>query len=134
MAITPINDLTEVTSGNLTNDDYIPVARGNTGFKIKANSLGGGGGAEDFVVEFTINPEDDWATTANKTYAQAYAAYQQGKNLKGKGTMPNFLDGDVILHNCYASDTTVTFFSIIGEGVVVIVAGTAEGWTTTILQ
>lgn len=132
MAITTIDNLQEIQSAG--ENDVLPISTGNGVKKIKASNLGGGGGAEDFVVEFTFNPDDDWATTANKTFAQAHAAYQQGKNLKGKGTMPNFLDGDVILHNCYASDTTVTFFSIIGEGVVVIVAGTTEGWTTTVLQ
>lgn len=47
---------------------------------------GGGGGAEDFVVEFTITPSgNSMSVTANHTAVEVYAAYQQGKNIKGVG-------------------------------------------------
>lgn len=132
MAITTIDNLQEIqTAGE---NDVLPISTGNGVKKIKASALGGGGGAEDFVVEFTFNPEDDWATTSNKTFAQVSAAYQQGKNLKGKGTITAGFEGDILLICTTVSSVGITFFSMFGGGAAMLVTGTAEGWTTKVLQ
>ena len=77
MAITTIDNLQEIqTAGE---NDVLPISTGNGVKKIKASALGGGG-AEDFVVSFTINGS---SVTSDKTVAEIIAAYNAGKNIKG---------------------------------------------------
>ena len=131
MAITDITDLTEVQASELTNNDLIAVGTLTGWKKIKANALGGGGGVEDFVVEFTITPGETFAVTSETTLAQIYAAYQQGKNIKGVGAVAGL--GDVIFQMVSISDSLVVFFTFIemieGDGMNMTIRGTTSGYS-----
>lgn len=127
--IITINDLTELqTAGE---NDYLLISSGNDTYKIKASAVGGGGGggAEDFVVNFTITPPD--SATSATTFAQIKSAYDQGKNIKGIGTITGM--GDLILYPTMITDTDVVFFGFVelaaGEGITCTLRGNSSGYS-----
>ena len=89
MAITTIDNLTEIQSAGA--NDVLPISTANGVKKIKASALGGGGGAEDFVVTFTIDDTGGSETvTSDKTVAEIITAYNAGKNIKGNYELDDF--------------------------------------------
>lgn len=130
--IITINDLTELPTAGA--NDYLIISSGNNTYKIKASAVGGGGGADDFVVEFAIAPPD--SATSTTTFAQIKSAYDQGKNIKGIGTITGM--GDLILYPTMITDTDVVFFGFAepaaGEGVTCTLRGDSSGYSFYMYQ
>lgn len=132
MAITNITDLTEIQASSLTDNDLIAVGTQSGWKKIKANSLGGGGGAEDFVIEFTITPGTEMTVTSETTFAQVYSAYQQGKNIKGTSSVTGL--GDLLFYMTQINDSSVKLFTYLGTDLLATINGDSEGWSMTVHQ
>lgn len=125
--IITINDLTELPTAGT--NDYLIISSGNNTYKIKASAVGGGG-ADDFLVDFTITPPD--SATSATTFAQILSAYQQGKNIRAKGAITGI--GDTMFCLAHISDTEVVFIGFVefaaGEGVVdVTIRGNSSGYS-----
>lgn len=97
MAILNITDLTEVESSALTDSDMLVVGTSSGAKKIKANSLGGGGGADVFLVNFTT--QDGETFTADKTIRQIAQAIRSGAIIKGVFDTTAFGGTDVYFFN-----------------------------------
>ncbi len=97
--------------------------------KENISSGGGGGGADDFVVNFTITTPN--GATSTTTFEQIKAAYKQGKNIKGIGTISEM--GNLILYPTQITDTDIVFFGFIelaaGEGVSCTLRGNSSGYS-----
>lgn len=131
--IITINDLTELPTAGT--NDYLIISSGNNTYKIKASAVGGGGGgADDFVVNFTITPPD--SATSATTFAQIKSAYDQGKNIKGIGTITGM--GDLILYPTMITDTDVVFFGFFeleaGAGIYCTLRGNSSGYSFYMYQ
>lgn len=137
--VVAINDLTEKTSA-VGQDDLLVIAEkvddAYITKSIKATSVGGGGGggADDFVVNFTITPPD--SATSTTTFAEIKSAYQQGKNIKGIGTITGM--GDLILYPTMITDTDVVFFGFFeleaGAGIHCTLRGNSSGYSFYMYQ
>lgn len=78
----------------------------------KNNGGGGGAGGGAFVVTFT--PQEDMSVTADKTFAEVTAAFEQGQNVIG-------VANTVIFNVVNKDDGVIDFCSvsaIVGEGAV----------------
>lgn len=134
MAINTIDNYPEITE--LTENDYLPVATPTGLKKVKGSNVGGGGGAGDFVVEFSITPGDPFTVDSETTFAEIYAAYQQGKTIRGVGTITGMFD--IMLVVTQISDTDVVFFTFIeaeaGEGIYATIRGNSSGYSMYLYQ
>ena len=99
MSINPISEYPEVTE--LTENDYFPVET-PTGLKKVKSSNVGGGGAGDFVVNFTISAGSAMTVTGDHTPQEVLTAYNQGKNIKATGSVE-------------AGGITITFIFYLGN-------------------
>lgn len=117
MAINPISEYPEVTE--LTENDYIPVGTPTGLKKIKSSNVGGGG-ADDFVVNFAISADSGLSVTGDHTAQEVLTAYNQGKNIKATASMGDPSQGDVvmtfIMYLGNFSDGGVMFFTFSIEG------------------
>ena len=128
MAIINITDLTEVQSSALTDNDFLAVGTSTGWKKIKANSLGGGGGAEELVVEFTGDPS---SVTSITTYAQIVAAFEAGKNVRGVWTSESTGSMLFRLANVFASEVVFAGEMEISQGSLIscTIRGSSSGYS-----
>ena len=82
MAITTIDNLTEITEAGA--NDVLPISTANGARKIKASALGGGGAGE--VIEVTMNMSDGTLTT-NKKASEIMALYTSKTPFSGIGSV-----------------------------------------------
>lgn len=123
MAINPISEYPEVTE--LTENDYLPVGT-PTGLKKVKGSNVGGGGADDFVVNFAISGGSEMTVTGDHTAQEVLTAYNQGKNIKATGSVET--EGMTITFIFYLGNLStagVTLYTFGMEGGLMRVAGTA---------
>lgn len=132
MAIIPIDNLQEKDSAG--ENDFLVLSTQEGAKKIKAKNIGGGAG--DFVVDFTITRDDTFTVTSETTLAQIYSAYESGKNVRGVGGLTGI--GDAIFHMTHISDSLVVFFTFIemesGNGLTMTIRGTSSGYTAYLYQ
>ena len=135
MAITTIDNLTEKTTA-VGENDLLLIAEKNgniyTTKSIKANAVGGGG-ADDFVITFTVGES---SVSSNKTVAEIITAYQSGNNIKGVYE----IDGITFFVNLTGIMISVEmnyliFYGYQSEGtsreIIGMSSGGNEMWTTT---
>lgn len=124
MTINPISEYPEVTE--LTENDYLPVET-PTGLKRVKGSNVGGGGADDFVVNFIISAGSEMTVTGDHTAQEVLTAYNQGKNIKATGSVE--IEGMAITFIFYlgnmAASTGVTLYTFGMEGGLMRIEGTA---------
>ena len=145
MAITTIEQLT-LKEDAVGENDLLIIAEKNgntyTTKSIKANAVGGGGGggADDYVVSFTLTMDggSSMSVTADHTAAEVYAAYQQGKNIKGVGELA-VVGMTIIFYFTYIMTednemTGVMFHTFNKEGGTMRIDGDANGWTISNLS
>lgn len=94
------------------------------------------GGAGDFLVEFTIDlSQGEPSVTADHTIAEIFAAYQQGKNIKGVAetgeTVTLFFFSSYMEEN---NDIILSFFAFGTEGGTIRLDGDSSGWNMTQLN
>lgn len=108
--------------------------------KENISSGGGGSGAEDYIVTFNITyvSESEITVTSNRTAAQIYEPYTQGKNVKGiataEGTTVLFFLSYIMIED--EEFFGVAFHAFGMEGGLMRITGSAssESWNGTLLD